>query len=334
MSLCAVAQTLVLEKPEMPSPEKEALFFLQNNYYNYLNNYKGNIASVFKKSIGYTKDKAIKTLDSITITSIKQNLFLKEQLNVTKLIDNIGIDSIVKKENNIFELYKFDKEVNNSWQKYTLQNNQITEYLDNGAVEYVNSTYSYDKFNHLYKIIVENDYGIQQIETALTTTDAKIVGKARLKKQGKGTLVTETNYSYKNGLLVEISSSEIYYKFQLKKETLKRLHHLLTTNFYHKEAVLKYNETILTYNKKKQLIKVVENISKTYWTNLKKENTTKTFNITYKPNKLIVNMNLPEKREYVYVFDEKDNPIKIDSYIIDGNTKWLHKQVIFNIKYD
>lgn len=333
LTFCVTAQALVIEKSEIPSPEKEVLFFLQDNYFNNLDNYKGAIASVFKTTTTYIKDKSTRTFDTLTITSVKQNIALNQLFTSKKLIDKIGIDSVVKKNKNTYELYKFDEESDYTWQRFTLKNNLITEYLDNGAVEYVNTTYSYNTFNRIDKIITKNDYGIKKVILGLTKNDGKVVGKTVFKKHPKGTLVIETIYSYKDGLLVAISKNEKLYKFKLTENVLDLLHHFLTTTYYHKKAVLKFYETVFTYNKNKQLIKVVENNSKTYWASLKKENTTKIYNLTYKPNKLIVNTNLPEKKEYEYIFDAHQNPIEISSFGFVNNKKVLAKKTTLKIKY-
>ena len=327
MAYSVFAQTVVLEKPEIPSPVKDVLFLSD------INNYKGNVASVFKTKTAYTKDKSIRTFDTLKITPIKQNTALKKQLKAKKVIDKIGIDSIVKINNTTFELYKLDKEANYTWQKVTLKNNLITEYLDNGAVEYVHTTYSYDKFNRLNKIITENDYQVKEIVVGLSMKDGKIISKTTLSRNEKGTLVKETSYQYKNNLLVAISSREIQYKFQLTKETLQLLHTLLTSNNYIKEAVIKDSKILFRYNETQQLVNVNKTLYNWYWNKDKKEKYTQQYSLSYQPNKLIINTIVPAKKQYVYLFDAQENPIEINRFGFNNDKKVLEEKTVFKINY-
>ncbi|WP_231567327.1 hypothetical protein [Lacinutrix sp. Hel_I_90] len=58
------------------------------------------------------------------------------------------------------------------------------------------------------------------------------------------------------------------------------------------------------------------------------------FTLHHKPNKLIVEAHLPEKRTYEYIFDDLGNPKEINSYVVDTNNTWLHKKTTFNILYN
>ena len=77
------------------------------------------------------------------------------------------------------------------------------------------------------------------------------------------------------------------------------------------------------YNSKNELIKAIEiAIDKKVIYEFKREE-----------NTLIINASFPEKRLYVYTFDEKGNPKEILSYVVEDNTKWLHKKTVFQIRY-
>lgn len=329
-TLCTIAQTVVLEKPQIPSPVKKVLFLSDINN---INNYKGNITSVFKTKTTYNKDKLIKTLDTITITHIKQNTALKQQLKAKKVIDKIGIDSVAQKSNNTYELYKFDNEAKYMWQQFTLKNNQIIAYLDNGAVTYINKKFEYDKNNRLVKYYNISEYGTDDYVVKIRYTKDGKVKCTKKVDNSDGTIVEITDYNYKNDKLFTICKIYAHYFFNQTDLEIPVEDIVSYKKYETEDTYKKIEEIAFVYNIHKQLSKVIKynkEFSKKDGVHSEK---TQRFTLTHQPNKLIINVDLPQKKQYEYIFDAHQNPIEINGFEFVNNKKVLEEKTTLKIKY-
>lgn len=328
VSFYSVAQIVAVEKPKIPTPEKEVLFFLQENHLFNLDNYKGKIASVFKTKTGYKKDKSIITFDTITFFDKSNNI---KKINKFTFIDKIGIDSVVKRKNKSFSLFKKDADADYMWQEFTAKNNKITEYADNGAVEYLKEKYSYNSKNKLIRIGYSRDYSNYVVK--LTYNKQGKLQNYKMVNNSDGTQVEIIKYNYKNNLLIGVQKMAAHYFFNQTDIDIP-VEDIKNYDKYEEDDTFKNVENIrFYYNDKNQLIKAVKHHKKFSEVEGIRFEQTQQFTLTYKPNKLIVNATLPEKKQYVYTFDAQQNPIEINCFSFKNDVKILEEQTQLKITY-
>lgn len=321
---------LVLEKPEIPSPEKELLFFFSETYFFDLHNYSGNVQKVDNVRLVYHPDGRIISADTSSF-GYENHAFKYRRISRKPIIDHIGIDSISKKGRK-FQLFHFDAHADYMYQVYELKNKKIIGAADNTSVQYYHTDYTYNKNNKLSKAVTKDDYGIHEFEVALYNYYDAIIIKRKF-KSNDGITVTTTNYSYKNNLLSQVEMYRILYLISLEEEQ-KPIEKINYSNYTDDDTFVNFNTSNFTYNDQNELIKIVET-SKGFSENdgVSYEDT-KTFTLDHGANKLIINASLPEKRTYEYIFDKLGNPKEINSYVVEKDTTWLHKKTTFKILYN
>lgn len=324
-----VKSLLVLEKPHFPSPEKEVLFFFSETYFFDVDNYFGNVKEVEKIHSIYNPNQQIISSDTLRIESKKHPL---KNLEISKkpILDLIGIDSI-SHQNEKIQLFHFDEEASYVYQVYELKNEQIISSSENTSVLYYATDYSYDKNQKLFKIATVDDYGVEEIKTATYNKNGFLKTKNSF-DTNYGINVTTIVYSYKNNLLSKVEKKEVLYFLPLESDN-KEIDKIEYAKFQNDETFINNSTLNFEYNVDDLLSKVVE-ISTGF---SKKEGikykNTRTFELSYQPNKLIIHANLPEKRIFEYIFDSFKNPKEINLYVINEHKTWLNKRTIFNILY-
>lgn len=317
----------ILKHPELPVPEKELIFFLNDNYFLNIDNYKGSIQSVIRNRTLFNSDGTINFVEKDTL----QTTISKILLNNKQVIDKIGIDSIATKTNNEFELYKFDKEEDYLWGVYTLKNNIITEYNYNGAVTYSHTEYKYDDTKNINEIITTNDYGLEKIERGLTDKNNNLRSKEVFKKLN-GFIHTETLYEYKNDLLHTIKTTERHHETALSKLILEHPYHLITPKLHENSSII-FNTINCSYNSNNKLAEVKKELTIINLSTQKKSIYKEKYSLNYLSNKLIVTATLPNRFESEYVFDSFGNTTQINTYATDNNQKRLQERTDFKITY-
>lgn len=321
---------LVLEKPEFVSPEEKILFFFSKTFFFDLHNFYGSIKEVENIHTVYNPDKSIISNDTSKFTA--RNHHIKNaRISKKSIIDHIGIDSISIK-GKTSELFHFDEESDYVYQVYELKNEEIINTVDNTSVQLYNTKYTYNKNKKLIKTVTKNDYGIHEIETATYNKNNTISSKKKF-DTSNGINITTTNYTYKNNLLTEVKKHSVRYfvPLELEKNPIEKIDY---SNYLDGDTFTNLNTIHFTYTVENKLIKVVET-SKGFSENdgVNYENTY-VFKLDYKSNKLLINVNLPERRTYEYIFDEFSNPEEINLYTVETDKTWLHKKTTFKILYN
>lgn len=320
---------LVLEKPHFQSPEKEVLFFFSETYFLDLDNYFGNVKEVEKIHSIYNPTQQIISSDTLRIESEKK-LLKNLEISSKPILDLIGIDSISKNKEST-QLFHFDEEASYVYTVYELKNEQIIKVSENTSILYYATDYSYDKNQKLIKIATIDDYGVEEIKTATYNKKGFLKSKNSFDTTD-GINVSTIVYSYKNNLLSKVEKKEVLYilPLELDKKAIDKIEY---ANYQNDKTFINSSIISFEYNENNTLCKV-EEISTGF---SKKEGiqykNTRTFALSYEPNKLIINANLPEKRIYEYIFDSFKNPKEINLYVVVEHKTWLHKKTTLNILY-
>jgi len=331
------AQEIVIKEPQFPTPEKEVLYFVQEDFVFNTNNYKGEIAQINRVYTEYNQ--AGKSLGTNTeINQQTKKYIINKKISKQPILDYLDVKTIKKVKRKIFELEVFDS-INYETLFYTLKNGRITKKLNgfDGDVLYV-----YNDNGKLIKKNIDNGYGGENIEVAKFNANGQITTYKSFDTRD-GLSVYEKVYIYNTlGLLTQVKEEEAYYSvpwYEIEEETKKPID---VTDFNYKKYL--YDDSQITektidlkYNVNNQLVEVDQKYNvyskdgSAYYDSADYNNFN--FHISYATNKLIVEARLPSKRVYEYTFDHQKNPINIKSYVGVGANKWLHKETILNISY-
>jgi hypothetical protein len=324
------SQSLDLEKPEFPAPEKELLYFFSDTYFFNPQHYFGRVKEVKKTQTVYNPDNTIISADTSKIKPTYK-IIKNSALSKTPILDFIGIDSI-SKINKKFQLFHFDEELDYIYQIYEWKNGQIVSMIDHTSVLYYQTKYTYNAQNNVLKAVTTNDYGIEKNEIATYNKNGTISSKKRF-ETSDGINVTTTKYTYENELLTQVEKQSILYFVPLDvvKTPLDKIDY---SEYTDGDTFTNLNIINFMFNYKRELIKVTE--TSKYFSENSGINyeSNRTFTLEHSTNQLIIHAELPEKRTYEYIFDTLRNPKEINSYVVEADNTWLHKKTILNILYE
>lgn len=284
------SQTLVLETPEIPSPEKKLLYFLQEDLLS-ANQLKSNVVTVHKIQKLYNSSGKLLDSDMGTIRINKQPKAVLKQLPFKRVKDKIGIDSLVKKDKYTYELHKIDKDSPYLSSVYILTKDKITAMYDNSATHSYTSKYTYNKDENLIRIDHTDDYGYNNYVVKITYNKKGKVTHVKKLNNTDGTEVDITKYTYKNNLLTKVQTTSARYFFD--QTTLKgEVEDIKNFDVYEDDDTFKtIHTTTFSYNAQQRLQKATIHRKGSSKAEGVRFNETETYELSYKTNQL---MNFPE----------------------------------------
>jgi hypothetical protein len=332
------AQGLILKEPQFPEPEKNVLYFLQEDFVFDTNAYNGQITKIDRVYTEY--DSAGNSLGKNTnINQPIKKVVTHKKISKEPILDYLGVKTIKKVKRKTFELEILDT-LNYEPLFYTLKNGLITKKANgfDGDVLYV-----YNDKNQLIKKVIDNEYGGENIELATYNSKGQILTYKSFDTRD-GLSVYEKQYHYNNlGLLEKVKEEEAYYSIpwaEIEEKTKKPIEITQLDYKAYIEDDRQINEKTIDfiYDSNNMLIEANQNYNiyskdgSAYYDPSDYDNYK--YKISYEPNKLFVAASLPSKRLYEYTFDEKKNPINIKSYVVSNTGKWLHKETVLTISYE
>ena len=331
------AQEVILKEPQFPAPEKELLYFNQEDFVFDTNSYNGTISKIDRIYIEYNSSgQALGT--NTEINQPTKKFISNKKIGKQPILDVLGVSSIEKIKRRQFRLMVFDSLDYISY-NYTFKNGVIVNKSDEFNVM---TSYLYDDKGRLIKKIIDHDYDGENIEIATYNSKGQIIEFKSFDTRD-GLSVYEKHYTYNNlNLLIELKEEEAYYSipwFEIEEETKKPI--VITQldykkyladdrQVFEKKIVFKYdiNHQLIEAN---QSHNVYSKDGTAYYNPEDYYNFN--YNISYGKNKLYIDASLPSKRFYEYTFDDYKNPINIKSYVVNNSGKWLHKETVLNITY-
>ncbi|WP_044403367.1 hypothetical protein [Lacinutrix sp. Hel_I_90] len=332
IALQLTAQEVVFKTPSFPAPEQELLYFLSEDHFFNPDNYNGALQALEKHFTEYSATGQVLRADTM-ITQPFKNYKTFKKISKQPILDYLGIHEIKKAGRNTFELFQYDSlHIYNV--VYTLKNNKITTVTEDTSV-YVNDIkYGYNAQDQLVKKSYFNEYGSGVIIEAKYNSKGQIISQSSFDNTD-GLYVILKTYTYNNEqLLTHFKEKKALYfvPFEEEEENLG-INEVHYEKYVREDTYFNIKNIHFSYGSDQKLTEVSQThrgFSKELGEQL---NTNFNYNLSYLPNQLSIVASLPEKRNYVYQFDNQNNPITIRSYVVTDAGTWLQKKTRFTITY-